>query len=202
MRAAARSALLAAWALALGCAGSPPPADTFYRLAVAAPAPRAVPLLPGTVEVDRPQASDALRGRALAVVHADRPGVLRHANYDYWVDAPPTLLQEALIERLRAGAVADRVSAPGRQDDAAWIVSGRIDRFERIVGGGDGAAVAVELSLLHRADRRVVVSERYEATRGAHDGSVESAVEALGVAVAEVVDAFLADVEAALAARD
>lgn len=189
-RLAFRAAALA-WALAaLGCAGSPPPPDSFHRLVVPPPAASGA-RLPGVVEVDRLQASDALRGRPLA--RSDAEGRrLRLADYDYWVDAPTSLLQRALVEHLRAGGVADEVVTPEQRAEADWFVSGRIDRFEWVAGGA--AAVRVELSLRGRGDRAPRVHGTYDLTRRAASDDATAAAAALGEATGAAFDAFLRDV--------
>jgi ABC-type uncharacterized transport system auxiliary subunit len=198
-RAAALVAGLAAglWA----CAGSPPPADVFHRLEVVPLAARSVPLLSGTVMVTRLDASDVLRGRAIVVAHADRPGRLQRSSYQFWVDAPAVLLQEALASYLRRAGLAERVVVPERRDRVGWIVSGRVERFERVIGaGGDRVSVSIELALRRPDERQLRVQGVYELTEPASGGTPEAAVDAFGRAVGRVFAAFVADVEAALRA--
>jgi ABC-type uncharacterized transport system auxiliary subunit len=178
---------------ALGCAGSPPPPDSFHRLSLPPPAASGA-RLPGVVEVDRLQASDALRGRPL--VRSDAEGrQLRLAGYDYWVDAPTSLLQRALVGYLRAGGVADEVVTPEQRAQADWFVSGRIERFEWVAGGS--GAVRVELSLRAREDRAPRVLGVYDATRRAASDDARAVAAALGEATGAVFDAFLRDVAGA-----
>lgn len=191
--------LAPAAALALACAGSPPPEDAFHRLRLSQPAARGAPLLAGTVEVARPDASDLLRGRAIVVAQAAREGRLQRSRYQFWSDPPAVLVQQALADRLRTGGLAARVVTPERRDDPQWVVSGTLHRFERIVGpGGDQAVVRIELALRDVAARRVPVLGVYEARESAADGSVEAAVDAFGRALGDVFARFLADVEAAI----
>ena len=190
-------ALLAVWALA--CAGSPPPPDSFHRLFVQAPSARATPLLAGVVEVDRFQASDVLLGRPLAVSDADGR-VLRHARYDYWADAPPILLQQALIGYLRAGGLAERVVTPEQRDDPRWIVSGRIQRFDWVRGGGSAGTLVIDLALRGRDDGSPRIQASYRATQEARSDDASAVADALEVAAGEVFGSFVSDVEAALAA--
>jgi len=195
------TAAVAAALAAAACAGSPPPPDAFHRLVVPAPASRAATRLEGALEVDRPSAVDALRSRPLAVVDAGS-GVLRHARYDLWVEGPPALVQDALVDYLRAAGVAERVVTPELRDDPRWLVAGRIERFERVAGGGGGgaAAVSLELSLRERGAGPPLVYGVYQATRRADGDSNAAAIQALGAAVGEAFAAFVADVDAAFAA--
>jgi cholesterol transport system auxiliary component len=197
---ARRLAVAAVLALALSaCAGSAPPPDSYHRLTVPAPAPRATPLLHGALEVDRLSAVDALRSRPLAVVDA-ASGVLRHARYDLWVEGPPELLRDALVGYLRAAGLAERVVTPELRDQPRWIVSGRIQRFERVVGAGGSVAVSLELFLRDGGGGPPRVDRVYEVTRPAPGDSTAAAIEALGTATGEAFAAFTADVEAAFAA--
>jgi len=191
----------AAWLAALlmaGCAGSPPPpADSFHRLAPPPPAPRTSPLFGGVVEVERLGASDLLRGRALVVASADRPDLLRRSGYHYWVDAPPVLLQDALLGWLREGNLAERAVRAEARDRAAWTIAGRVLRFERLAPRQ--AAVTLELSLRRAGERGLVVQGTYAATAAADGDSMEAAVRALGEATAEAFAAFSADLAAVAA---
>lgn len=193
----ALTACLAAGLLACGASPSPPP-DSFHRLSLAPPAARARPLLAGVVEVERLDAVDALRGRAQAWVRADRPELLRHASYDFWVDPPPVLLRDALIDYLRDGGIAERVVRTEDRDEPVWIVSGRILRFERVRGGADGATVDLELSLRRRAERAPIVRGRYEASEPASSDSAAASADAMGRALDAAFSAFVAEIAAAL----
>jgi len=193
---------LAGVALLLGlaaCAGSPPPPDAFHRLVVPPPAARTTPRLDGVLEVERLAAADVLRSRPLVVMEAGT-GVLRHARYHLWVDGPPVLLQDALVDYLRAAGLAERVVTPELRDEPRWLVEGRIHRFERVAGAGGAAAVRLELVLRERDAGPPRVHEVYRVTRAAADDSAAAAIEALGLAVGEVFAAFVSDVDQAFAA--
>jgi ABC-type uncharacterized transport system auxiliary subunit len=182
---------------ASGCAGSPPPpADSFHRLAVPPPAVRPAVLLAGVVEVERLRASDLLRGRALVLASADQPDVLRRSTYHYWVDAPPVLLQDALVAWLRAGRLAERAVTAETGDQAQWSVAGRVQRFERRSDGQ--TSVALELSLRRGREPDLLVQGVYEASRKADGDSMEAAVEALGAATGAAFTAFATEIESAL----
>ena len=182
----------------LACAGRPPPPDSFHRLLVPAPAPRGTPLLPGVVEVDRFQASDVLLGRPMAVTDPDGR-LLRHARYEFWADAPPALLQQALIAYLRTGRLAERVVTPEQRDDPRWIVSGRLQRFDWVRGGGGAGVLVVDLALRASDDGAPRFQHSYRATHDARADDAAAVAEALEIAVGEVFQAFVLDVEAALA---
>ena len=182
----------------LSCAGNPSPPDTFHRLSIAAPTARESLLLPGVVEVDRLHASAVLQGRALAVVDAERPGSVRHASYDHWVDAPPALLQRALVSYLRAAGIANRVVTPEDRADPEWVISGHLERFERILGGSGGGALSVEFAVAQTSEPRFRFHRVYQVV-GPAPATALASVDALGRAVEETFVAFVADVEAALA---
>lgn len=181
------------------CAGSPPPDDAFHRLSPPAPARRSAPLLAGSVEVAPLSASDALRGRAMMIASDDRPDRLQRSHHHFWVDAPPALLQRALMDSLRAAGVDGQVVEPERRAGPAWRVTGRIERFERILAGGGGRVdVTLELSLREAAGAKRAVDGRYVESEPVSRNSADEAVAAFGRAVARAFDAFLADVEAGL----
>lgn len=181
------------------CAGSPPPDDAFHRLSPPEPARRSAPLLAGSVEVARFSASDALRGRAMMLASEERPDRLQRSHHHFWADAPPVLLQRALMAHLRAAGAAGEVVDPERRAGPAWRVTGRIERFERVLGGGGGRVeVALELSLRETGGAKRSVAGRYAVREPISRNSADEAVAAFGRAVAGAFDAFLAELEAGL----
>ena len=197
--AAARNLLLGCVGLLLGCAGSAPPATVYHRLEVAAPTRGAGPLLAGVVAVARPEASDVLHGRAMAVANAERESRIERSRYAFWADPPSVLVQQALAADLRAAGVAERVVVPRRGERPSHVVSGRLHRFERIVGGTDRVVVKLELALRDTAARQTRVDRIYEVEESASSGTTEAAVDAFARALATVFARFRADVSTSLA---
>lgn len=193
-----RAFAIAAGAILLGCAGSAPPATVYHRLEVAAPTRGAGPQLPGWVAVARPEASDVLHGRAMAVANAERETRIERSRYALWADPPSVLVQQALAADLRAAGVAERVAVARRGEQPNWVVSGRLHRFERIVGGGDRVIVKLELALRDVAERRMRVDRIYEIEEPAASGTTEAAVDAFARALATIFAHFRADVSASV----
>jgi len=103
------------------------------------------------------------------------------------------------VDYLRRTGLAGRVVTPEDRDDPSWIVSGRIRRFEQVrAGTASRAHVAMELSLRVRSQRSLRVQGVYEATRPAAGPSAREGAEAMGAALGEIFEAFVADLRAAL----
>ena len=133
-------ALAAAGALlGAGCTQDPSPPDVYYRLldAGAAAAPRARPILDGTVMVTRFHAEGVLAQRPLAWVDGAAPQALQQRHYHFWNAAPPEMLQDLTADVLRARGVAPRVMVAGSGVEAQWRVSGRVRRLEHVVGDAE-----------------------------------------------------------------
>jgi ABC-type uncharacterized transport system auxiliary subunit len=150
--------------LAAGCASTAPvPEDRFYRLDTAQPPVRLPrPLLTGGLAVDSVQADPLHSGRAILFSERGRPLQLQRYHYEFWVDQPPRMVQQALVSWLRATGVADSV-AGGDERAAAWRLSARLLKFEE-VRDGSGAAhveVAMQFTLLSTASDRPLWTRDY-----------------------------------------
>ncbi len=110
-----QSVVLAVGLVMLGflsaCAAPPSaPEDNFYGLSPMA-ATTMKRSLDGVVEVERFVASGALGNRPL-LYREPGSNVLRGYNSHLWLDAPPTLLQNALVSYLRSAGAARQVVTP------------------------------------------------------------------------------------------
>jgi ABC-type uncharacterized transport system auxiliary subunit len=195
-RAGAGLAAIAGLALA-GCAAAPaPPADRFWRLSpgVAEAPALPAPLLDGRLGVERPRADGLVGERALVWSEAERPRELHAHAFHHWVEPPGDLLQERLAETLRARGVAREVVSPEMRVQPDWLVSGRLLRFERLLGGpSPGVVVEIRLTLKHVADGQVRWSETYREQTPAEGDGVAEAVAAFDRAVDAAFARFVAD---------
>jgi cholesterol transport system auxiliary component len=182
----------------LGCASGPAPRDHYYRLETAAPNALAGPKLAGTLEVGRPRAETISQGRRMLYRDASQPGEIKQHAYHHWVDPPSVMLQDQLVEYLRAAGAAENIVTPAVGVESDYLVSGRIVRLERILGGGDSrVAVELELVLTRQKDRELLLLETYREERVASGGGVAEAVTAYDQAIAAIFERFLADIPGA-----
>lgn len=187
------AALIAAVALA-GCAAPPPaPQDQFYRLDVTADAGDTV--LNGVVEVDRFDASGALGNRALLYLE-DGSNALSEYHYHFWVEAPPLLLQGALVSYLRSANLASQVVTPELRARPDFTVSGRVIRFEIVRGAPTKGAVTLELALRRETDGAILVLGEYAAEVPAGRNGIQTDVAAIQSAVDDAFGRFVADIRA------
>lgn len=197
-RAAPRLAL--AWVLAqTGCAAAPaPPADRFWRLApsFADTSARPAPLLDGTLGVERLRAPGLVGERALLWSRAGQPHELRASAFQHWVEPPADQIQELLLAYLAARGVASAVQTPEMRQRPDWFVSGRLLRFERVVGdGAPRALVELRLALVQRAGERQVWGETYREEVASEGSEVAQAVAAFDAALRAAFARFDADLE-------
>jgi cholesterol transport system auxiliary component len=201
-RRAGAPALWLAAVLTTGCLGGASPPDHFYRLSAGAPAePLARAALPGTVEVERFSAEGVVAERPLLFTRRSAPLEVHQQLYHYWTESPTVLLQRQLVDYLRAAGAGDTVVTPALGVRPDWVVQGRIERFEVMVGGERRTAVVeIELGLTRSPGGALVHVGTYRAERPVADDGAQAAVEALGHGVAEIYGRFLADVARARAA--
>ena len=165
--------------------GGPVPKDQFYRLSVTAPSDvRGAPYIDGLLVVDRPLTDGVTVERAIA--YSDTPNQLTQYAYHYWIDTPPRLVQQALVEYLRDSKIATAVVTPDHRALADYTLQGRITRFEHDRGATNSAVIAAEFSLLRERDGKVLFLQAYEVRKEATDASVPAAVDAMSAAMTDL----------------
>lgn len=190
---------LAALALLSACAApAPVPQDMFYRLDPAATASgvSGQVVLDGAVEVDRFVASGSLANRPLLFSQPGSNAVSEY-HYHFWIEAPPILLQSALVSYLRSAKVAARVVTPEMRVSPEYTVMGRVLRLETVRGKTPLGAVAFELSLRREKDGELLVLGEYRAEVPSATNGIGTDVTAIEKAVDDAFASFVADIRAA-----
>lgn len=193
-----RAALVGAATLLLAaCVGGQPPVpeDRFYRLPETDGSEHfAEALLNGTVGIARLSADGLHHERAVLYIESERPLEIRRHHYFYWSDSPPRLIQAHLLDYLRAVGVGERVVPYDPALRMDHVISGRLLRFERLLGAqGPAVAVSLELQLDARGDGGPARIGTYSVTRPVADGSVNAAVQGFGAALEEIYGRFVAE---------
>ncbi len=180
------------------CSQPPLPKDHFYRVLISPPqtdkADKAGPRFKGGLEVAR-FAVEGITAK-LPIVYSDaaNPNEVMAYTYHMWTEAPEAMLSGQLVNYLRAAGVADTVVTPEARIDAAYVVSGRIKRFERIIGAASKGLVFLELSLRERKNNKLIYMNPYRAEIKASEDGVGGAVAALNKGVAQIFARFTADI--------
>jgi ABC-type uncharacterized transport system auxiliary subunit len=199
MRAPVRIALLgnlAALALS-ACALRPTPQDAFYRLELVPPA-RVLeqPVLAGVLEVGALRADPLTGGRAMLYRSSTTSTQVHRLPYSYWSDSPTAMLQAELAAYARAAGVALEVVTPAARTHPDFAVSGTILRLERIRGDAPRVLIEIELSVVERQTRKLLLFEVYREEQLAVGTGVEDTVAAFGLGLTRIFDAFVADLAA------
>ena len=191
-----RVILLAMGVALAGCAAQAPvPSDRFYRFADPEPsaARREAPLIEHL-------AVEELRGNGL---YAERPLVystdegrrrLEQYHYDYWLEAPPRLLQGHLIAYFRGAGLASQVSRPEAGPAEQAVVGGYIDCFEKHMATAPRVVVCLELHLKRPGDDGPLLARRYDASVSVDGEGMEADLKAYEEALDQVLAAFLGDI--------
>lgn len=186
---------LVACSLLVSCAAPPPvPQDMFYRLDTVSTVSGEMKL-DGVIEVDRFVASGSLANRPLLYSQPGSNAVSEY-HYHFWIEAPPILLQSALVSYLRSTKLAKRVVTPEMRVRPDFTISGRVLRLEIVRGGTPKGAVTFELSLRREADGELLVLDEYRADVPSGLNGMQTDVAAIEAAVNDVFGRFVADIRA------
>lgn len=178
------------------CAAPPPaPEDSFYRLSPRADAPVASkPLLDGVVEVDRFAASGSLANRPLLFSEPGSAAVSEY-HYHFWIEAPPILMQSALVSYLRSAGLSERVVTPEMRVRPDYTIRGRLMRLETVLGENATGVAEIELSLRRESDGELIVLGEYRAEVPSGPNGVKTDVTAIEKAVNKAFEDFVADIQ-------
>ncbi len=180
--------------LLAGCGGAPAvPPDNYYRIAVPSPTVETAALLPGTVLVHPLTGSGLLQERPVLFTTAGQLHQMRQHDYHYWNEAPPRMLQSALIAYLRAGHIAEAVVTPDLRVPADFEIVGRVKRLEQILAEPGRVLVELELAVVDTAATQLVTSRSYLAQAESDGTTVKAAVIALNRALSSAFAEFVAD---------
>ncbi len=182
----------------VACASPPLPDDHYYRLDIGAPgtAPATTPPLIDSLNVRRINMVGIYGERPLLYSSVQAPTELRQYHYHYWADNPARLIQEQLVEYLRAARLARVVTATANDTGAVtqYQLDGTLLRFEQILDGNRAhAQVVMDLTLQRTADGQRVFRKRYRADILAHDSTPLATTQALGQALTQCYAAFSTD---------
>ncbi|MDH5523915.1 MAG: ABC-type transport auxiliary lipoprotein family protein [Desulfobulbaceae bacterium] len=164
------------------------PEDYFYRLPLYQGSSAAKPSLAGMVGVARIETLGLLNERAILYSDQQNPLELRRYRYHHWQEAPASLIQKHLRTYLQqSGAAPGAVLyEPGLVVDQ--LIRGRLQQFERqLTGSGAKVVVRLELGFAQQAGRV------YQAEVACTEMSMSATAEAFGRALAEIYQAFLAE---------
>ncbi len=177
------------------CSQPPLPEDHFYRILISPPQTvHATPRFKGGLEVARFAVEGITAKLPIVYSAAANPSEVMAYTYHMWTEAPEAMLSGQLVNYLRAAGVADKVLTPESRINTAYIVSGRIKRFERITGAASKGLVFLELSLRESKNNKLLYMNTYRAEVEASKDGVGGAVAALNKGVARIFARFTADI--------
>ncbi len=192
-----RSATQNGWvALALGalllagCSTPAVPEHKFYRLVGSSATPAPVVRLSGGLAV-RPLRADALYSERAIIFTDDQQRQLQQYHYHHWIYPPGQLIQENLADYLRRAGVAEQVRLQDH-GNAAYAISGRVVRFERVTQNGLASAMVVlELELDKKG--KPVSQKIYSASEAQSDISMNGFAAAAEASLNRIYAEFLGD---------
>ena len=182
--------------LVAGCQSVPPaPTDRYYRLADApADAVAERQWTGGSIEIRELRADGPYLDRAIVFTHEGRTTQLESYSYAYWIYAPPRLIQQHMIVRFRQNRLAPAIVDDHRGPEPAFVVSGRIVRFEQTLAPGAAQAdVELELEIASAGQGRPLLRKTYRAVEPATDKSMDAFVQSMGRALDRIYAAFVND---------
>jgi len=180
-----------------GCASTGPvPEDRFYQLQTNVSATRvlAEPALHGGLRVESVLADPLRSGRAVLYRELRRPLELQRYHYEFWVDQPPRMIQQAILYYLRSSGIADAVQDDTRHADADYRLHSRLLRFERVVGDGvPKVEFELEVTLYSNRSGSALWTGTYLQQQEGDGKDMHASARAMQKAFERVLESLLAD---------
>jgi ABC-type uncharacterized transport system auxiliary subunit len=186
--------LLITGLLLAGCSVTAPRIH-YYRLAVAKPqADASTPRFDGVLTVKRFTADGLIDDRPL--LQSGNNGLeVRPSHYHYWTEPPTEMVQEQLASYLEAAQVATTVVTSAARVRRQYVVHGRINRFERVLGSGENrVSIELRLSLADDAGGTILWNHTYNANVQPTDGTVPAAISAFRRGLGDIFAQFTTDI--------
>jgi ABC-type uncharacterized transport system auxiliary subunit len=193
------SAALAVVLALAACSQPPLPRDHFYRLSGGVPAMRYDPApLEGSLGVIRLRADGLVTQRPILFTSRERPNRLEQHSYQYWVESPPLMLRDALVDYLREAGAATSVTVGEARRPSGCELTGTLRRMEHITAGGQPSTALIEIEfMLERAnDRAVLLHRTYRAEQVAADLTIDATATAFDSALGALFARLVADLAA------
>ncbi len=146
------------------------------------------------MEIDRFVADGLTANLSIVYSTGDRPLEVKSYHYHLWTDPPVVMLRDQLVSYLRAAKVASKVVTPEMRVGADYVVIGKINRLEKVIGSPAKVAVELELSLSQRTDGKLLFLDTYRVVTVSENDTVGAAVKALNKALGKVYASFTADI--------
>jgi len=181
-----------------GCfgGGAPVPQNYYYHLADVSPETKTVQSQFGVVAVQSLRSDTLHQERSILYSLKSAPLMLNTYYYHLWSNSPGQLIQDYLVNYLRAVGFANDIVRYGDREHADGVVSGYLQHFERIVGNGR-PQVWVRLELSFRSStgaKPLALTRVYQEKLTADDDNMESSIVAFSKALAKICAQFTADV--------
>lgn len=188
------SSLLVCLALLLAGCGSGPPERVLRLAPEGAPAAAQTPVLGGSLQVLSFNARGLLAEPRLAYVDWRSPGELLQYASIRWDEAPARTVEQALARHLRSANLAATVFAADNRAAGDYWLSGRLERFEQVIGrDGSSVAVKIDFSLLRARDRALTFAGTYCASAAMADAGPAAALPAFEAALGGLFDRLVDD---------
>lgn len=178
-----------------GCATEPLPDYRYYRpLPPAAVQALASPKLAGGLVVDAFRARGVLSERPILYAKADQPQRLLQYHYQLWIDPPGAILQRRFVDLLNGYKVAEYVSDRRSPRAEPIMLTGEIERFERVKHAA-GWRIVVGLRIRIEAPRSAapILDKHYEEAREVAADNLSESVDAFGAAVDAIAARLVVD---------
>ncbi len=194
-----RAGVVAMLLFAIGCSAKAPLQDQFYRLEpVVKIEPKNQVLTTGTILVTQLSARGFAGGTR--IVFRDNRDQLQVQRYRYrlWAQPPVTMIQDAIVQALRAKHVAEYVITPAERANASWILSGTLFRIEYLREANQ-VNIELELGLINAQNRKTIFQRRYSQIQTVDGASMAHVVAAFNDALAQMIGVSVNDLTAVLA---
>lgn len=202
----ARSIFIAMLLLTLTACGTtdPLPDYRFFRLpkpSVSASAAQTKPMFDEAIEVQTFRTDGVFGERPIVYSLSAEPERLLQYHYQLWTDPPGLILQRRFVDLMQLHQLAPVISARTSPRAEPMVLSGHIERLERVKPVSEAQPWQVVVSLRLRLERhrgtQPVLERSYEERRDASGDDIHASVLAFGAAIDAIAARWVVDLAVA-----
>lgn len=183
-----------------GCgATGPVPEDRFYQLEVGTQAvPGGRQLFGGRLDVENVTADPLRSGRAVLYRESRAPLEVRRYHYQFWVEQPPRMIHQALLEYLHAGGVATPPPGSGLRGRGGYTLRTHLKRFDRLVGAGlPRVEIELQASVYENGSGQPLWTNSYLHQRESEAPDMHATAAAMQACLTTILDIMVEDLATA-----
>ncbi len=172
------------------------PDDHYYRLPELKTSKLPSPLLNGSLRVKKVITHGIYAERTLIYTDKNNELKLTRYHYHHWEKSPAKIIQDNIVQYLKARGVAHKISMHTRESKPDYILEAELVTLHRHVNAGSySAAIAIDFRLFNNSNNSIFINKRYYSNITASSEHLVDTIKAYSQGFQQIYDEFIIDLQ-------